>query len=160
MGQVKRILEGLIDYFAVHGIVVLSINFTAFILYLTEYGWASSTTEIMEQVAKNNLAIIVLLSIYVIYPLLWAFLYAYLYQTVKTRRVVTFTIASFLLGLIPTAAFVGFDMFFNFRYGAFPFVVGFFVAPLVYFGVKESITKKLKVPRSADTKDSSQTFGK
>ena len=131
----------LMDYVLIHILRVIITVSTAFLLYLIEYGKTESSLEILKSIISNTSGVIVILTIFVIYPTIWILAYSFLVDS-KFNRIIIFSLISLTIGIIVAKSLVGFDSFFDFRYGAFPFLVGFLISPLIYLTIKKRVVTR------------------
>jgi hypothetical protein len=137
--SLKEIFRLFIAYVLVHFFAVLFANMTTVMLYVIEYGIHDAMFKPIWSVTKVNWWLMAWLSVTIIYPLVWMTVYGALSKFVKHRRMLVLSFGSFAIGLIPVAVFVDFDSFFDFRFGAFKFLLGFVLAPVLYENLKRFI---------------------
>jgi hypothetical protein len=134
----KKVIVVLMDYVLIHILWIIITVFTAFLLYTLEYGKTESSLDILKSIISNTSGMIVMLTILAIYPTIWVFAYSIVVNS-ELSRIFVFSLISLTIGIIIVKLFLGFDLFFDFRYGAFPILVGFLISPLIYLTIKKRV---------------------
>ena len=135
----RKVMTILMDYVLIHILWIIINVFTAFLLYLIEYGKTESSLDILKGIISNISGVIVILTMLAIYPTVWILAYS-LVVNKNINRIITFSLISLTIGIIVVKLLVGFDMFFDFRYGAFSLLVGFSLSTLIYLTIKKRVT--------------------
>mgnify|MGYP001794457748 FL=1 len=95
----RKVMTILMDYVLIHILWVIITVSTAFLLYLIEYGKTESSLEILKSIISNTSGVIVILTIFVIYPTIWILAYSFLVDS-KFNRIIIFSLISLTIGII------------------------------------------------------------
>ena len=95
----RKVMTILMDYVLIHILWVIITVSTAFLLYLIEYGKTESSLEILKSIISNTSVVIVILTIFVIYPTIWILAYSFLVDS-KFNRIIIFSLISLTIGII------------------------------------------------------------
>ena len=86
------------------------------------------------------MATISLLTVYLVYPLFWFLAYSVSKKYKAIQKALIMSLSMFLIALGFSFKFIGFDYFFDFKYGAFQVLLGMSLSPLIYFPLKKRVT--------------------
>ena len=95
----RKVMTILMDYVLIHILWVIITVSTAFLLYLIEYGKTESSLEILKSIISNTSGVIVILTIFVIYPTIWILAYSSFVNS-KFNRIIIFSLISLAIGII------------------------------------------------------------
>ena len=133
----RKVMTIFMDFVLFHILWVIITVSTAFLLYLIEYGKTESSLEILKSIISNTSGVIVILTIFVIYPTIWILAYSLLVNS-KFNRIIVFSLIIRSLLWMSFHKEITQQMGYAFKYWYTPLIVnldlffcGFLLNPLI-----------------------------
>ena len=134
----------ILDYLLFHLTVIFLAILTSILTYCFDYGINKLTIKLIIEIVKKQSLILFFLSIFVLYPVVWILIFNFTMKINKNYRTPILTLFGIICGIVVTSKHINWNLFFDFRYGAFSLIIGFLITSVIYPNSKLSISKRIE----------------
>jgi hypothetical protein len=134
--MMKIWLKHIVDYIISHVLSFSIYILISMILYLLQYGWTNSISNILEEKIYVASFLAAWITIVILYPIIWFTIVVFINSNIIKYKPFIMSLYGFFAGVIFAIIFNDYESFFDHRYGSFSYIVGFSLGPLIYFLLK------------------------